>query len=51
MEENKNLGAEIKKITDSVTQQEEKMFERGMYDQKTAPQVSSVWVKRELKVK
>ena len=50
-EENKNPSAEIKKRIDAVTQQEDKMFEGGRYDQAMAPQVSSVWVTREIKVK
>ena len=41
-EGDKNSIAEIKKIFDSVTQKEEKMFRGGMYDQAMAPQVSSV---------
>ena len=45
-EENKNFRDEIKKSIDSVTQQAEKMFEGGRYDQAMAPQVSSVCVKR-----
>ena len=50
-EENKNLVDEIKKIIGSVTQQEERVLESRRYDQTMAPQVSSVWVKREIKVK
>ena len=50
-EENKNLSAEMKKIIDSVKQQGEKMFGGRRYDQAMAPQVSSVRVKRGIKVK
>ena len=49
--ENKNLSAEMKKRIDSVTHQEEEMFEGRRYDQTMVPQVSSVWVKREIKIK
>ena len=50
-EENNHLSDEIKKSIDSVTQQEEKMFERGRYDQTMAPHVSRLGGKKGVKGK
>ena len=41
-EENKNLSGEMEKSIDSVTQQEEKMFDEGRYDPTMVPHVSNV---------